>query len=89
MATAVWVIVCTEAPVLTGTTLAAQCPVASRLEVVTTNDILSGLVTTPVDPMALDGATVTAVFGISFTTVILFYLIARGAGTVLRLIRFG
>jgi hypothetical protein len=55
----------------------------------TTSDILAGLVTTPVDPMALDGPAVTAVFGVAFSTVILFYLIARGAGTVLRLIRFG
>jgi len=89
MATQVFVVVCTEAPVLAATTLASECPAASRLQVVTTDSVLSGLVAPVVDPGVLDPVVVASVFSFAFATVVLFYLVSKGAGSVLRFIRFG
>ena len=89
MATPVWIVACTKAPNPSGTTLSAQCPVAQRITVQTTLEFLQQAGDPPADPVPLDPATVFAVFSASFSVAVLFFLVGRGAGTVLRLIRFG
>lgn len=89
MGAPVWIVACNQAPNLSGTTLATQCPVASRRSIQTTVEFFQQTTTTPADPIPLDPATVFAVFSASFSIAVLFYLVARGVGTVLRLIRFG
>ncbi len=89
MSTPVWIVVCRQAPSLSGSTLAAQCPAAQRTSVQTTLESLQQAGTASADPIPLDPATVFAVFSASFSVAVLFFLVARGVGTVLRLIRFG
>lgn len=89
MSAPVWIVVCNQAPNPNGTTLAAQCPVAQRTTVQTTLDFFQQTTTTPTNPIPLDPGTVFAVFSASFSVAVLFFLVARGVGTVLRLIRFG
>jgi hypothetical protein len=89
MGTPVWIVGCLQAPNLSGTTLAAQCPVAQRTTIQTTLEFFQQAATAPADPIPLDSATVFAVFSTSFSVAVLFFLVARGVGTVLRLIRFG
>lgn len=89
MGAPVWIVACNQAPNLNGTSLATQCPVASRRSIQTTVEFFQQTTTTPADPIPLDPATVFAVFSASFSIAVLFYLVARGVGSVLRLIRFG
>ena len=89
MGTPVWIVACKQAPNLSGTTLAAQCPAAQRTSVETTLEFLQQAGAAPADSIPLDPATVFAVFSASFSVAVLFFLVARGVGTVLRLIRFG
>lgn len=89
MPTPVWIMACTQQPTVTATTINAQCPSARRVAIETTVEHLEGLVPDPTDPIPLDSATVFAVFSASFATAVLFFLVARGVGSVLRLIRFG
>lgn len=89
MGTPVWIVACRQAPNASGTTLAAQCPVAQRTTIETTLEFFQQVATTPANPVPLDPGTVFAVFSASFSVAVLFFLVARGVGTVLRLIRFG
>lgn len=89
MATTVWIVACKQQPTLSATILASECPVAQRTTIQTTLEFFQQSVTTPTDPAPLDPGVVVAVFSASFSIAVLFFLVARGAGTVLRLIRFG
>lgn len=90
MAIDIWIVVCKQAPDLTGSNMNQQCPVSQRQSVKTTVQILQQQTTTPpTETIDLDPAQVGAVFSVAFSAVMLFYLVARGAGTVLSLIRRG
>lgn len=89
MATELWIVACKQPPNLNGTTLAAQCPVAQRITVQTTLEFFEQQGSTTGEDMELDPAAVGAVFSLAFSVVVLFYLVARGAGSVLSLIRRG
>lgn len=88
MATDVWVVACKQPPNLNGTTLATQCPVAERITVQTTLEFFEHQGSIP-EEVELDPVMVGAVFSFAFSVVVLFYLVARGAGSVLSLIRRG
>ena len=88
MATDVWIVACKQPPNLNGTTLAAQCPVAQRITVQTTLEFFEQQGSTP-EVVELDPGLVGSVFSLAFAVVVLFYLVARGAGSVLSLIRRG
>ena len=88
MATNVWIVACKQPPNLNGITLSAQCPVAQRITVHTTLDFFEQQASLP-EEVVLDPAVVGAVFSFAFSVVVLFYLVARGAGSVLSLIRRG
>ncbi len=89
MPTPVWITACTQQPIVSATTINAQCPRSSRVAIETTVEHLEGLAPDPTDPIPLDTATLFAVFSASFATAVLFFLVARGVGSVLRFIRFG
>jgi hypothetical protein len=89
MATDVWIIVCKQVPNINGTQLSQQCPATQRQAVKTTLEFLQQQTTTPTETLDLDPLQVGAVFSVAFSAVILFYLVARGAGIVLSLIRRG
>lgn len=90
MATDVWVVVCKQVPNLNGTQLSQQCPLTHRSIVKTTVEALQQQAATPgIENIDLDPVQVGAVFSVSFSAVMLFYLIARGAGSVLSFIRRG
>lgn len=89
MATPIWIVACKQEPSLNATILAVQCPVAQRISVETTLEFFQQTTATAAEPVPLDPATVLAVFSASFSVALLFFLVARGVGTVLRLIRFG
>ena len=88
MATDVWIVACKQPPNLNGTTLSSQCPVAQRITVQTTLEFFEQQGAMP-EEVELDPAVVGAVFSFAFSVVVLFYLVARGAGSVLSLIRRG
>lgn len=88
MATDVWIVACKQPLNMNATTLAAQCPVAQRITVQTTLEFFEQQGSLPQE-VQLDPATVGAVFSFAFSVVVLFYLVARGAGSVLSLIRRG
>ena len=89
MATNVWIVLCKQAPVLTGTTLAQECPAAQRTSVQTTIEALQ-LQTTSTNPLGnLNSTDAASVFMAAFSIVMLNFLIGRGVGTVLKLIRNG
>ena len=90
MATAAWIVVCKQAPDLNAANMNQQCPGSQRTSVKTTLEALQQQTTTsPTETIDLDPAQVGAVFSVAFSAVMLFYLVARGAGTVLSLIRHG
>ncbi len=90
MATDVWIVVCKQLPNLNGSQLNQQCPSSQRASVKTTLEALQQQSTTsPTETIDLDPAQVGIVFSVSFSVVMFFYLVARGAGTVLSLIRRG
>lgn len=90
MATPVWIVVCAQPPNLSGTTLGAMCPVAARQQIGTTAEFFQAPASAVVStPSTLDPAAVAAVFSASFGVVLLAFLVARSAGTVLRFIRHG
>lgn len=89
MATPVWIVACKEQPTLLGSTLGAQCPTTQRTLIQTTLEFFQQTTATTAEPVPLDPGTVFAVFSASFSVALLFFLFARGVGTVLRLIRFG
>ena len=89
MATDVWIVACKQPPNLNGTTLSAQCPVAQRITVQTTLEFFEQQGSATAEDTELDPAVVGAVFSLAFSVVVLFYLVARGAGSVLSLIRRG
>ncbi|MFG6448967.1 hypothetical protein ACG0Z6_12065 [Roseateles sp. BYS180W] len=88
MTTDVWVVACKQPPNLTGATLLAQCPVAQRISVQTTAQFFEQKASAP-EMGELDPAMVGSAFSVAFAVVVLFYLVARGAGSVLSLIRRG
>lgn len=88
MATDVWIVACMQPPNLNATTLSAQCPLTQRITIQTTLEFFEQQGFTP-EEVVLDPAMVSAIFSISFSVVVLFYLVARGAGSVLSLIRRG
>lgn len=67
-------------------TLTAACPEAFRKEVAVDLQALQ-LISATVPP--LDSAMVAQVFGLGFGVVVLFFVVGRGVGEVLRLIRHG
>ena len=90
MATDVWIVVCNQVPNLSTSNLNQQCPASQRTSVKTTLEALQQQSTTPLtETINLDPAQVGIVFSASFSVVMFFYLVARGAGTVLSLIRRG
>jgi hypothetical protein len=90
MATDVWIVVCKQVPNTNGAQLNQQCPASQRQSIKTTVESLQQqTTTTPIENINLDPVQVGAVFSVSFSAVMLFYLVARGAGTVLSLIRRG
>jgi hypothetical protein len=96
MATIVWLITCKQLPNLSGNTLAQECPQAQRASVQTTLEVLQALTTTTATVTAnsnpvpdLDPVAVTQVWSTAFSAVILFFLVGRGVGSVLSLIRRG
>jgi hypothetical protein len=89
MATTVWIVLCKQTPTLSGTTLAQECPVAQRVSVQTTIEALQQQ-TTSTNPLGnLNSTDATSVFMAAFSIVVLNFLIGRGVGTVLKLIRHG
>lgn len=84
MATPVWIIACKQQPNVSSNLLSSQCPTSERVAIQSTLEFFAEPVQEELDPV-----TVGAVFSIAFSVVVLFYLVARGAGSVLRLIRFG
>jgi hypothetical protein len=88
MQTDAWIVACKQPPNLNATTLAAQCPVSQRITVQTTLEFFEQQGLIP-EEVVLDPSTVGAVFSLAFSVVVLFYLVARGAGSVLSLIRRG
>ena len=90
MATPVWVVLCTVPANVSGNSLGAQCNTADRVVLETSLEALTQQDAIPALSMdQLDPASVAGVFSLAFSVVVLFYLVARGAGSVLRLIRFG
>jgi hypothetical protein len=89
MATNVWIVLCKQAPTLSGTTLAQECPVAQRISVQTTVEALQ-IQPASTNPLGnLNRADAASVFMAAFSIVVLNFLIGRGVGTVLKLIRNG
>lgn len=88
MATYVWIVACKQPPNVSGSTLRAECPVSQRMTIRTTLEFFQQQGPSP-EEVALDPAMVGAVFSFAFSVVVLFYLVARGAGSVLSLIRRG
>lgn len=66
--------------------LAAACPEAFRKEVAVD---LQALQQSSATVPTLDSAMVAQVFGLGFGVVVLFFVVGRGVGEVLRLIRHG
>jgi hypothetical protein len=89
MPTDVWVIVCKQVPNINSTHLSQQCPASQRQAVKTTLEFIQQQTNTPAETLDLDPVQVGAVFSVAFSAVMLFYLVARGAGTVLSFIRRG
>lgn len=88
MATNVWIVACLVQPNLTGTTLAQQCPVTSRVAIQTTQEFISQPVT-PSPLSNVDPTSVAQVFSLGFSFVVLSFLVGRGVGVLLDLIRRG
>jgi hypothetical protein len=89
MATNVWIVLCKQAPDLTASSIAQQCPAAQRTSVQTTIEALQ--VQAPsTNPLGnLNSTDAASVFMAAFSIVVLNFLIGRGVGTVLKLIRHG
>jgi hypothetical protein len=89
MATNVWIVLCKQAPDLTANNFAQQCPTAQRTSVQTTIEALQQQ-TTSTNPLGnLNSTDAASVFMAAFSIVVLNFLIGRGVGTVLKLIRHG
>lgn len=89
MATNVWIVLCKQAPDLTANNFAQQCPTTQRTSVQTTIEALQ-LQTTSTNPLGnLNSTDAASVFMAAFSIVVLNFLIGRGVGTVLKLIRNG
>lgn len=67
-----------------GSAVAAQCPDALRKEIAVDLDVLQQSSTAV---PKLDDAQVLQVFGVAFTFVVFFFLLGRGLGQILNLIR--
>lgn len=89
MATTVWIVACAQMPNVRATTLAQECPVGQRRTFQTTLEFFEQQTFTPSAEPELDTASVVGVFSLAFSVTVLFYLVARGAGSVLSLIRRG
>jgi hypothetical protein len=89
MATDVWIIVCKQAPNVNAGQLNQQCPTSQRQAIKTTLEFLQQQTSTPSETFDLDPVQVGTVFSVAFSAVMLFYLVARGAGSLLSLIRRG
>lgn len=66
-----------------GSAVAAQCPDSLRREIAVDLEVLQQSSTVP----KLETAQVLQVFGVAFTFVIFFFLLGRGLGQILNLIR--
>jgi hypothetical protein len=89
MATTVWIVLCKQTPDLGGVTLGQLCPIAQRVNVQTTIEALQQQ-TTSTNPLGnLNSTDAASVFMAAFSIVVLNFLIGRGVGTVLKLIRHG
>lgn len=89
MPTPVWIVACTQEPNVRATTLAQECPLGQRRAIQTTLEFFTQQTTTPSAEPELDSASVLAVFSLAFSVFVLFFLIGRGTGSVLSLIRRG
>ncbi len=66
-----------------GSAVAAQCPDSLRREIAVDLEVLQQSSIVP----KLDPAQVLQVFGVAFTFVVFFFLLGRGLGQILNLIR--
>lgn len=85
MSTKVWIIVCQQPPNEFGSSLSQQCPSWQRLVIQTSVEQLTETATQPFPK--LDPASVGQIFSFGFGLVMLFFLVSRGAGVVLQMIR--
>ena len=88
MPTTVWLVACAQVPNVRASALAQECPVGQRRAIQTTLEFFEEQSAATAEP-ELDSATVGGVFTLAFSVTVFFYLVARGAGSVLSLIRRG
>ena len=83
MAQQAYILYCDAPHGFRGNAVAAQCPDSLRREIAVDLEVLQQSSAVP----KLDPAKVLQVFGVAFTFVVFFFLLGRGLGQILNLIR--
>jgi hypothetical protein len=85
----VWIVSCLQQPNLQTNNLAQQCQSQNRVVIQTTTEALASLQISSQPVPNFNSADVMKIFSLGFGVVLLFFVVSRGIGQVLQIIRRG